>query len=143
MNRLILVAALTVLFGAPALSQEMQSADPSTSQAESRSTDGTAMVPVLVTDTRGQNDADARECLQFSGNDEISRCAEKYRPRVSRAAIPGASKTERAPDARKSRDGEKAAEATASAAPTAGTPTLKSADALGTAIVAKSGAAKP
>ena len=140
MKRSIWIAALTVLFAAPALAQEMQPAEPSSSTTEVQPPVSNATVPVLVTDTRGQSDADARECLQFSGNDEIHRCAEKYRPRVSRATA-ASPKAEKTFEAGKSRDAEKPA-ATASAAAVSGTPTLKSAGSLGTAIVARSGATK-
>jgi hypothetical protein len=141
MKRSIWIAALTVLFGAPVVAQEMQPAEPSSSPTEVQPTSSKPTVPVLVSDTRGQNDSDARECLQFSGNDQIHRCAEKYLPRVSRATT-GTAKTDKPSEARKSRDGEKPAEATATAG-SAGTPTLKSADSLGAAIIAKSGPTKP
>ena len=141
MKRSIWIAALTVLFAAPALAQEMQPSEPSSTTTDAQPSAANSTVPVLVTDTRGQSDADARECLQFSGNDEIHRCAEKYRPRVSRATA-ASPKVDKAAEAGKPRDAEKPA-ATASAAPVSGTPTLKSANALGTAIIAKSGATKP
>ena len=141
MKRSISIAALTVLFGTAAIAQEMQPVEPSSSTTEVQPIASTTTVPVLVSDTRGQSDSDARECLQFSGNDEIHRCAEKYRPRVSRAAAATA-KTDKPSEAKKSRDGEKPGEANVAAAST-GTPTLKSANALGTALIAKSGATKP
>src|SRR5688572_32712718 len=74
MKRSISIVALTVLFGTAAVAQEMQPAEPSSSTTEVQPIASTPTVPVLVSDTRGQSDSDARECLQFSGNDEIHRC---------------------------------------------------------------------
>lgn len=43
--------------------------------------------PLLVMSPRHQNDADARQCLQFTSNAQIHRCAERYRSHAARARV--------------------------------------------------------
>jgi hypothetical protein len=91
MNRTCLIAALTALCVCAAHAQEADSVDTAASKAITDRIDvpGQALDangPQFTMDSkRGHSDADARQCLQFTGNDQIHRCAEKYRPPVVRA----------------------------------------------------------
>ena len=84
MHLIRLMTVFTLMFAASAYGQ-IQSVDPSASSnvataASEPAAKSDAHTPALIMDSsRGQNDADARECLQFGSNGEIHRCAEKYR----------------------------------------------------------------
>lgn len=92
MTRFSLLAALTVVISAsvyaqgqvfePAVPRALpeQRVDPAGQLQET-------MPPELVQNVRRHAmDADARHCLQLAANQEVHRCAEKYRPRVASAA---------------------------------------------------------
>jgi hypothetical protein len=91
MNRIGL-AVLAMLFTASIYAQQIDAVDPEaasvTPQDKVEATPAPdAAAPQLVMDrARGHNDADARECLQFTTNDKIHRCAEKYRSHVMKAS---------------------------------------------------------
>jgi hypothetical protein len=94
MKRIGLIAALITTSAAAATAQQIQWVDPSavTTPAQMRTEPaGKALdpaIPQLVQDPRrGHNDADARQCLQLAANNQIHRCAEKYRPQASRAKL--------------------------------------------------------
>jgi hypothetical protein len=95
MNRIGLVAALAIMFAATAHAQsQIQWVDPAAPRAmreqpvEPSAAPATPTAPQLIMDTkRGKNDADARQCLQLATNDQIHRCAEKYRSHASRAKV--------------------------------------------------------
>lgn len=94
MNRIGLIAASALVFATAASAQQIQWVDPAvpkgTLEQRTEPSGKTAdpAIPQLVQDpTRGHNDADARQCLQLATNQQVHRCAEKYRSRASRAAV--------------------------------------------------------
>lgn len=93
MNRISLIAALTALCVCAAHAQESDSLDEASSKAITDQIAAPAqplegVAPQFTMDSRrGHSDADARQCLQFTGNDQIHRCAEKYRAPVIRAKL--------------------------------------------------------
>ncbi|MGZ5094033.1 MAG: hypothetical protein ACXWCY_18035 [Burkholderiales bacterium] len=92
MNR-ILIASFAISFAATAYSQQLESIDPASVTAQpEQSEPGRPVLDVTPPQMgmdfkRGQHDADARECLQFTTNDQIHRCAEKYRPHTMPAKL--------------------------------------------------------
>jgi hypothetical protein len=92
MNR-ILIALFAISFAATAYSQQLESIDPASAVAQPEQSEPGRPVldvtsPQLGMDfKRGQHDADARECLQFTTNDQIHRCAEKYRSHTMPAKL--------------------------------------------------------
>ncbi len=96
MNR-ILIASLAISFAASAYSQQLESIDPASAKVQPEQSEPGR--PVLDSATpqlgmdfkRGQHDADARECLQLTTNDQIHRCAEKYRSHTMPAKLVKAS----------------------------------------------------
>ena len=95
MNRIGLIAASALVFATAASAQQIQWVDPAvpkgTLEQRSEQPSGKpadSAIPQLVQDpTRGHKDADARQCLQFATNQQVHRCAEKYRSRASRAGV--------------------------------------------------------
>ena len=95
MNRIGLIAASALVFATAASAQQIQWVDPAVPKGtlEQRSEQPSGKpadpaIPQLVQDpTRGHKDADARQCLQLATNQQVHRCAEKYRSRASRAGV--------------------------------------------------------
>jgi hypothetical protein len=91
MNRIGL-AVLAMLFTASIYAQQIDAVDPEAASATAQdkvepTPAPDAAVPQLVMDrARGHNDADARECLQFTTNGKIHHCAEKYRTHVMKTS---------------------------------------------------------
>jgi hypothetical protein len=91
MNRIGL-AVLAMLFTASIHAQQIDAVDPeaasepSQDKVEATPASDTAAPQLVMDRARGHNDADARECLQFTTNGKIHRCAEKYRSHVTKAS---------------------------------------------------------
>jgi len=96
MKKTSLIAALILMWsGAAAYAQEAAVTDseavasettnaqpisePANTQPVTESATPPSMRKLVMESKRGNHDADARECLQLTGNDQIHRCAEKYR----------------------------------------------------------------
>ena len=142
MNRIALIAVLGALSASAAYAQQIQWVDPAVPKGMLESKGGPSgtladpAVPQLVQDpTRGHNDADARQCLQLTTNDQIHRCAEKYRSPASRAKL-----VKTAQPAGKSKAGEtvQPAETPKAAESAKTTPKAKAADTPKPAAPAKS-----
>jgi hypothetical protein len=140
MNRICLIAMLATSFAAAAYAETMESTDASASNAPSEQLETGApaaqsRAPQLGMDRfqRGQHDADARECLQLTTNNQIHHCAEKYRARLAATKAPAIAKVA---------DSGKSAIAASSVASTSAAVELKSAPALESAAAGNAGAPK-
>ena len=105
MKKTSLIAALILMWSGAAYAQEAAATDSeavasettnaqpvsepaNTQTAEPANTQTTTppMRKLVMESKRGNYDADARECLQLTANDQIHRCAEKYRTHFVKAA---------------------------------------------------------
>lgn len=73
----------------PPQSAAPQSVAPRTFEPKPVMLDNTA--PQLVMSPRHRNDADARQCLRFTSNIQVLRCAERYRPHGGHVTVAKAS----------------------------------------------------